>query len=263
MDARANIPSKLIDVCPRKKWDWSGPEGGGRLFQSGFLPEQICHSLPKYWLFSKIKSKDLWYFCCSAFTKNSQFYSDIFPIDLDAVIGSMVTTLIKLASIHFSQFFFQHEHLSVTLKRLRIQQCLANTSIAVQFRNKCITISKNITEFFVTTGGTINHCKATAWFVQTIVSAVKTMCYLKPSLTSFRGVPSLINLRHKLWEFLMGRSFFWFRFWWLFNKHDVKARQTWELLTALRSIWSQLFRLQSPECAQEEGVNWMRIWRSE
>ena len=79
MDARAKIPSKLIDVCPRKKWDWSGPGGGGRLFQSGFLPEQICHSLPKYWLFPKIKSKDLGYFCCSASTKNSQFYSDIFP----------------------------------------------------------------------------------------------------------------------------------------------------------------------------------------
>ena len=80
MDAKANIPSKLIDVCPRKKWDWSGPGGGGRLFQSGFLPEQICHSLPKYWLFSEIKSKDLGYFCFSASTKNSQFYSDIFPI---------------------------------------------------------------------------------------------------------------------------------------------------------------------------------------
>ena len=175
----------------------------------------------------------------------------------------MVTTLIKLDSIRFSQFFFQHEHLSVTLKRLWIQQCLANTSIAVQFGKKYITISKNITEFFVKAGGTVIHCKVTAWFVQTTVSAVKTMCYLKPSLISFRGVPSLINLRHKLWEFLMGISFFWFRFWWLFDKYDVKARQTWELLTALRSIWSQLFRLQSPECAQEEGVNWMRIWRSE
>ena len=112
-------------------------------------------------------------------------------------------------------------------------------------------------EFFVTTGGTIIHCKATAWCIYITVSAVKTMCYLKPTLTSFLGVPSLINLRHKLWEFLMGRSFFWFRFWWLFNKYDVKARQTWELLTALRSIWSQLFRLQSPECAQqEESFGW-------
>ena len=99
--------------------------------------------------------------------------------------------------------------------------------------------------------------KATAWCIYITVSAVKTMCYLKPSLTSFLGVPSLINLRHKLWEFLMGRSFFWFRFWWLFDKYDVKARQTWELLTALRSIWSQLFRLQSPECAQqEESFGW-------
>ena len=106
MDVRANIPSKLIDVCPRKKWDWSGPGGAADCFKVVFFHNRFVTASQNidFSLKAIVKICDISVVMLLRRTHSST--QIFFPIDFDSLIGSMVTTLTKHARLNTFQPIF-------------------------------------------------------------------------------------------------------------------------------------------------------------